>query len=107
LDFETVPLGASMRWPTAAWNVGEGRTEVHASEWPCRRQYASLESFLKYATTPLSAKATAGFLKRTDTAKLRFPPGFIDAIRLHLERMGDRAQQVNRDAVDLAIRRAA
>jgi DNA (cytosine-5)-methyltransferase 1 len=108
LDLETTPLGASTRWPTAAWNVGEGRTEVSASEWPCRRRYASLESFLKYAAVPLSAKATAGFLKRTDIAKLRFPPGFIDAIRLHLERMTSaRSLQASANAIHLSILRAA
>jgi len=108
LDFSTSPLGASKRWPTAAWNVGDGRTAVCASEWPKRRRYSSLESFLKYAPMPLSAKATAGFLKRTVTAKLRFPPGFIEALRLHLQRMsGDKEVRAPIATLDLAIRRAA
>jgi DNA (cytosine-5)-methyltransferase 1 len=108
LYFATAPLGASTRWPTAAWNVGDGRTAVCASEWPRRRRYASLESFLRYAPAPLSAKATAGFLKRTDTAKLRFPPGFIEALRLHLRRMTDRRYGRSEMAgLDLDIRRAA
>jgi DNA (cytosine-5)-methyltransferase 1 len=107
LDFPTSPLGTSTRWPTAAWNVGDGRTAVSASEWPRRRRYSSLEAFLKYEPIPLSAKATAGFLKRTETAKLRFPPGFIEALRLHLQRMrGDTGIQVVA-ALDHATRCAA
>ncbi len=35
----------------------------------------------------LSEKATNGFYKRTQAAKLNFPPGFIDAVFAHLERM--------------------
>jgi DNA (cytosine-5)-methyltransferase 1 len=34
--------------------------------------------------TPLSARATAGFLARTERAKLRFADGFKDAVRRHL-----------------------
>ncbi len=36
----------------------------------------------------LSAKATAGFLRRTRRAKLRFEPGFIELVERHLLRMG-------------------
>ncbi len=36
----------------------------------------------------LSAKATLGFLNRTRRAKLRFAPGFIDAVERHLRSMG-------------------
>ena len=87
LDFAVTALGDSKRWPTAAWNVGDGRFEVSASEWPVRKRYLSLDSFLKYKTAPLSLKATSGFLRRTEVAKLRFPPGFIDAVQAHLERL--------------------
>ena len=52
-----------------------------------RKNYVSLEAFLRYPPTLLSAKATAGFLKRTEIAKLRFPPGFINALRKHLEQV--------------------
>jgi DNA (cytosine-5)-methyltransferase 1 len=87
LKFDTAPLGQSTRWPTAAWNVGAGRMIVGASEWPVKRRYTSLGSFLKYEPSPLSAKATSGFLRRTEVAKLRFPPGFLEALRTHLRRM--------------------
>jgi DNA (cytosine-5)-methyltransferase 1 len=85
LDFPLTPLGDSKRWPTAAWNVGEGRVGVGASEWPVKRRYISLDTFLKYQPALLSVKATSGFLRRTEIAKLRFPPGFIEAVQLHLE----------------------
>jgi DNA (cytosine-5)-methyltransferase 1 len=85
LDFALNPLGDSKRWPTAAWNVGEGRVAVAASEWPVKRRYISLDTFLKYQPALLSVKATSGFLRRTEIAKLRFPPGFIEAVQLHLE----------------------
>jgi DNA (cytosine-5)-methyltransferase 1 len=108
LDFETSLLHASTRWPTAAWNVGEGRTAVAASEWPRRKKYASLEAFLRYTPVLLSAKATAGFLKRTDTAKLRFPAGFIEAVRRHLEAMTGRRYLPHADlSLELTERRAA
>jgi len=88
LDFETLPLESHTRWPTAAWNVGEGRFKVLASEWPVRRKYQPLQPFLRSPTAPLSAKATAGFLGRAEVAPLNFANGFLDAIRTHLKRMG-------------------
>jgi DNA (cytosine-5)-methyltransferase 1 len=32
----------------------------------------------------LSARATRGFLLRTERSSLRFPPGFLDALRRHV-----------------------
>jgi DNA (cytosine-5)-methyltransferase 1 len=87
LEFETTPMEDSTQWPVAAWNVGDGRVSVAASEWPVRKRYTSLDAFLRYAPVLLSAKATSGFLRRTEVAKLRFPPGFIESVREHLERI--------------------
>lgn len=84
IDFEVYPLRRSGSWPTAAWNVGEGRMAVDASEWPVLRPHRSLESFLRYPPAPLSAKATRGFLHRAGQAKLRFPSGLLEALRSHL-----------------------
>jgi len=89
LDFPTIPMRDHRHWPTAAWNLGEGRVRVEASERPVRRQRQSLEEFLRYAPALLSEKATAGFLRRTERAKLRFPEGFLAALRAHLERVTD------------------
>ena len=86
LDYAATALHGT-RWPTAAWNVGKGRVAVDASEWPVRRRYVPLLDLLKYTSRPLSAKATAGFLERTDRSALRFPEGFLDSLRRHHERM--------------------
>lgn len=82
LDFAERPL-VGTHWPTAAWNIGHGPVAVEASEWPRRRAYVSLAGFLKYPPRPLSAKATSGFLERTQRSSLRFPPGFLDLLRIH------------------------
>lgn len=90
-SFEVAPLKDHRNWPTAAWNVGEGRFRVNASEWPVRRKYVPLESFLRHPTVDLSPKATNGFLQRASASGLRFVPGFLDAVRAHLERVGGRS----------------
>jgi DNA (cytosine-5)-methyltransferase 1 len=91
LDFPLAYLRGT-HWPTAAWNMSDGRVAVHASEWPVRRRYVSLVDFLKYAPKLLSAKAARGFLERTERSGLRFPPGFLDALRAHEARMARSAE---------------
>jgi DNA (cytosine-5)-methyltransferase 1 len=90
LDFSAAALKPHTPWPTAAWNVGQGRVRVAASEWPVRRKQQPLSMFLRYPTAPLSAKATAGFLSRAEVAPLNFAAGFLDAVRSHLKRMDQR-----------------
>ena len=86
VDFHTQILCDHRHWPTAAWNVGHGRVKVEASEWPATWSYKPLEEFLtKNRLSPLSPKATRGFLSRTERAKLIFPEGFIDALKAHLK----------------------
>jgi len=87
LDFDCRPMTKLSRWPTAAWNLGDGRLAVEASEWPIVETYRPFERFLEFEPPLLSARATAGFLKRTERAKLRFPPGFLDSMRAHLDRV--------------------
>lgn len=93
LEFDTAPL-QGMHWSTAAWNVGDGRVSVHASEWPVRKRYVPLQEFLRYTSRPLSAKATRGFLKRTERSGLRFPDGFISSLHKHHARMAMLAEEV-------------
>lgn len=76
-------------WPTAAWNVGDGRVAADASEWPLRRKYISLLDYLRHPPKPLSLKAARGFLSRTAKSGLRFPDGFIDAVSAHAARMSE------------------
>jgi DNA (cytosine-5)-methyltransferase 1 len=86
-----VELGADLvrgtPWPKAACNLGQGRRAVHASEWPVRRPSTPLDRFLEFAPEPLSVKATAGFLKRTQASSLHFPEGFLEAVESHLAYM--------------------
>ncbi|ANB17235.1 DNA cytosine methyltransferase [Dokdonella koreensis] len=89
LDFDVRSMHGHRHWPIAAWNVGEGRFAVAASEWPVSKAPPPLHAFLKHGVAPLSARATGGFLKRTRDAKLNFPPGFISAVERHLAAMSD------------------
>jgi DNA (cytosine-5)-methyltransferase 1 len=82
-----VELGEREAWPIAAWNVGNGRYRAQLSTWPLHVASEPLETFLHHETQDLSVKATAGFLSRAEVAKLRFPAGFLDAVRAHLARM--------------------
>lgn len=87
LGFTLQTMNGHRYWPSAAWNVGDGRVRVGASEWPLRREPIQLEKFLLHEPQLLSARATGGFLSRTRKANLRFPDGFISAIEHHLKAM--------------------
>ena len=81
------PLSVGSPWPKAAWNVGDGRFATSVSAWPCRRKRRDLHEFLVEEPKPLSPRATRGFLNRTDKSSLRFPLGFLDAVKAHLARV--------------------
>jgi DNA (cytosine-5)-methyltransferase 1 len=83
--------GAS--WPFAAYNGGSGRFRTDLSTWPMNEPSEPLQTFLHHETQDLSEKATAGFLSRAEVAKLRFPAGFLDAVRVHLARMRGEAMR--------------
>ena len=93
LDLPESPLDQTRTWPEAACNLGDGRKRVIVSEWPENNPVQELEAFLEFSPPLLSAKATAGFLKRTERAKLRFPVGFLDALRAHLARVSNADQK--------------
>lgn len=89
-----VELKQEESWPVAAWNVGDGRHRAQLSTWPVHIPSEPLATFLRHETQDLSVKATAGFLSRAQVAKLRFPTGFLDAVRAHLARMrGDESMR--------------
>ena len=75
------------RWPSAARFNGDRRIAVSISSYPAEAAREPLHDFLLKDGKPLSARATAGFLSRTRRSKLRFQPGFIDALERHLARM--------------------
>ncbi|WP_330251177.1 DNA (cytosine-5-)-methyltransferase [Nocardia sp. NBC_00565] len=81
------PLPPGRPWPVAAWGRAGTAYRVPVSTWPVHEPYEDLHHFL---TDPrlLSARATAGFLRRTGMGNLRFPPGFLADVESHLDRMG-------------------
>lgn len=79
---KVVPPGAP--WPKAAWGKRGVVRRVDVSTWPVRNEYQNLEEFLRYDPTPLSERATAGFLRRTHQSSLNFPEGFLNDVEAHL-----------------------
>lgn len=84
-----LPFPAVGKAPRAARSDGRNRHAIAISSDPLGLAPPPLESFLCGAQQQelLSVKATAGFLSRTRRAKLRFEPGFIDAVERHLRAM--------------------
>jgi DNA (cytosine-5)-methyltransferase 1 len=74
-------------WPKAARYDGRRRIAVSIGMYPVWKKRQPLHKFLHYEGALLSAKATAGFLSRTERASLRFPVGFLDALRAHLRKV--------------------
>ncbi|KUI23029.1 DNA cytosine methyltransferase [Mycobacterium sp. GA-2829] len=83
---DSTPIGAGDKWPRAAWGDAGGSHAIPVSMWPVRDPYEHLEDYLQM-TKPLSARATAGFLRRARSGSLRFVPGFLDDVEAHLARM--------------------
>lgn len=81
------PLSAGRPWPVAAWGRAGSAYRVPVSTWPVHEPYEDLHHFLTDSRL-LSARATAGFLRRTGMGNLRFPPGFLADVESHLDRMG-------------------
>lgn len=81
-------LTVGSRWPIAAYGHKGRAWEVPASLWPIRKPYKSLLDVVSPLTAlPLSARATAGFLSRTERSTLRFDPEFLVAMKEHLRVM--------------------
>ncbi len=83
LDFDGAP------WPTAARSDGRRRIAVEVGPFPVARGRPHLHEFLRWPGTPLSARATAGFLARARRSRLRFPRGFLERLERHLVAMRD------------------
>lgn len=80
-DFE---LGSCQRWPRAARFDGRTRRAVEIGPFPRWGLRPPLAEFLAYPGKPLSARATRGFLSRTERSSLRFVEGFLQRLREHL-----------------------
>lgn len=81
---------AAGKAPRAARFDGLKRHRVEISSDPIGIRPRPLSEFMRDGEQRdlLSLKATAGFLGRTRRAKLRFEPGFIEAVEKHLLIMG-------------------
>lgn len=82
-----MPFPNKGKLPRAARGSITQRHAVNISTDPVGVQPPSLSEFLNHEGTPLSLRAISGFYSRTQQAKLRFPEGFIDAVRAHLATM--------------------
>jgi DNA (cytosine-5)-methyltransferase 1 len=76
--------------PRAARFDGKRRYSVSIGADPLGVRPPSISTFLREGEPKelLSAKATTGFLLRTRRAKLKFSPGFIEAVERHCVAMG-------------------
>lgn len=81
LDFDQLRLNGHHRWPRAAWNVGDGRFEVLASDKPISVERPSISTFRDRAWVQLSDRALSGFIKRAVEGGLKMPKGFLTALR--------------------------
>jgi len=83
-ESEAMPLDDGGRWPDAAWGRDGRRWRSRVSMWPERQPYRHLRDVLDAdGLTPLSQRAAAGFLARTQRAKLRFDEDFILDVKRH------------------------
>lgn len=71
-------------WPKAAWGARGEVRRAPVSPWPVRHEYQHLADFLRFDPTPLSERATSGFLNRTRRSSLKFPERFLDDVGKHL-----------------------
>ncbi len=82
------PLRTDCTWPDAAWgSATSGRFKSAASHYPHGAQLPELAAFLANEMTPLSRRATQGFLGRARKGNLRYPHGFLARLEQHAERL--------------------
>ncbi|MEM1452294.1 MAG: DNA (cytosine-5-)-methyltransferase [Planctomycetota bacterium] len=87
-DSDDMAVRPGTAWPGSGWGEGKSAFKSSVGPWvPVRRQRPLLSEFLRDELKPLSIRATAGFLSRTEKSSLRFPEGFLEAIRSHLRTM--------------------
>ena len=87
------PVKPGRSWPKAGWGgPGPGGKMVAyeargITQWPFGMRLKPLDQVLQYPGTPLSPKATRGFLDRLRKGRLRRPPGFEQLLEAHIARM--------------------
>lgn len=91
LDWPIRPMKRGDPWPSAAFGNSGLRYAVEVSEFPSRAQVPSIEAFRDSRWKPLSARALRGFITRAEEGGLRFPHGFLDALRVARDAAADKA----------------
>jgi DNA (cytosine-5)-methyltransferase 1 len=86
LALPTRHLSAEATWPDAAYGNSDGHFAVEASERPSDVTAPSIETYRDESWKPLSARALRGYLSRAREGGLRFPEGFLDALKKALIR---------------------
>lgn len=86
---DSVPVGAPVdragRWPAAAWGApGTVATSALVSKWPELNPVQSLADLVDDSWTPLSYRATKGFLSRIDESSRELGTDFRRDLREHL-----------------------
>jgi len=71
-------------WPAAAWGDSSGRFRSSATQNPLGAGSTSLSAFAIRPWNSLSTRALSGFVARADSSRLKFPLGFLDALRRRL-----------------------
>ena len=97
-----VDLAEASRWPPAARFDGRRRWAVSISAHPRQEERPALAAFLHHPGKPLSLRATAGFLARLQRTQLRLPPGLVDRVVAHRERMAGAPSPSRRAVAPLA-----
>jgi DNA (cytosine-5)-methyltransferase 1 len=82
------PFPSVGKAPRAARSDGKQRFAVSISADAGGVQPVALATFLSHSGSDLSTRAAVGFLSRTRRARLRFQPGFIEAIERHVIQSG-------------------
>ncbi len=83
------PLPHNARWPKAASGSRQGRFEVNVSMRPTQRRFVPLQEFLQDPLSPLSERASRGFLSRAREGTLRFGDGFLEDLENHIAHWTD------------------
>lgn len=84
---KSLPLKRGVAWPKAAWGHGGQVYTAEVSSWPVCQPAPSLSDFLQFPCTPLSYRASAGFLSRAEVSGLFFQDGFLADMRAYVKRM--------------------
>lgn len=87
VSYRESKLDQGRPWPNAAWGDRSGAFSVETSIWPERRRYRHLLDLVRNDVSPLSLRATRGFLDRLDRGRLTVPPQFREDLEEHIDRM--------------------